>query len=360
MLSPISGALIDTAIVRSVHGAGAAFADLNQAFAWLNRRRVAATGSVTFQLAAGVNANRLVYAADINVSHPDGARVAIQGQPLTGALPAGSSLTYTGYGTAARLSDTTTNLAVLRNVYSTEIFFTAGKGFKITGAIGNVQDILATSDGTGNSTAFYFSNPFGSFTRCAAVGAAGSGLGVAGGVLNVVGTCYALGCASNGFSASLGGQITLLNGAVAVAMSNSVNGVQAYGASIGNSDGLSGAVYARGNAGEGLFATLCSTIQVSSGRCGARQRFQRLLRLEHVDDPRDRLPLLRQRGQRLPGGQHELPRRHEHDRHRQRLLRLLRLQRVAAHPPERDRNRGNGPRASPAAGSGGNNDAYMV
>lgn len=255
VLSPINGALIDTAVIKSVHGVGAAFVDLNAAFAWLNRRRVSATGSVVFQCSAGVGSNKVVYNADIVFAHPDGQRVTVQGQPIGGVLPAPTLLTCSGYGSAARAADTVTNLSLLRNVFNTEIAFTGGHGFRGTGALSNLQDIIFSSDGIGSSDGILWQNGAINLTRVAAVGFPGRGIISGAGFVGLLATCYALGNAATGIATTNGAVLTLSNSAIAVAMSNGVQGINNFASTLGLLGAGSPSLYARGNGGDGIVTT---------------------------------------------------------------------------------------------------------
>ncbi|MCJ2141863.1 hypothetical protein [Methylobacterium sp. E-066] len=272
VLSPISQPIIDTAVVKSVHGTGADFPDLNAAIAWANRRRIAATGSLTFQLAAGVNTARYIYNQSISFFHPDGARIVIQGQPITAALPAGSSLQVNGSSAANRLADTTQNLATLRNVFATEIFFTGGASIKGQGAIGGIAGLLITSDGTGADGIAWQSGTL-PLTNVGVFGAGGCGVQVNNATLLLSGTCYGIGNTQAGFQAAAGGFILTTLNAVMVGLSNATLGFGVFGGVIASTalGGLA-TLHARGNGSDGVQASggrvTASAASVSSSNGG--------------------------------------------------------------------------------------------
>lgn len=267
VMTPISMAVIDGALTKSVHGVGADFADLNAAFAWLNRRRIAASGTVTFQLAAGVNANKVVYTTDIFFQHPDGQRVTVKGQPLGGLLPDPSVLTCTGNSPSARASDTTVNLALLRNVYATEIAFQGGHTFRGRGALGSLQDLLITSDGIGGVDTFYWVTGSVGFTRCSAVGSASRGFAFTGVSAAITGNCYAFGHSGTGFSVEDGSVISLNTAALLVACSNGANGMLVGSGRLSSfAPGLP-QIYARGNTNHGLHLNASSGTVAAASIC---------------------------------------------------------------------------------------------
>jgi hypothetical protein len=239
---------------KTVGGTNPDFANLTAAFAWLSNYRIALTGSVTFQLAA----MQFVTTASIYFQHPDGARVTIQGATLKASPPAGSSLTISGNSPAARSSDTATNLAALRNVFATEIYLTSGAQFTGTGTLGNLQDILFTSDGSGSGDGIFWPAGRIAFTRVGNVGSAARGVCAYASYISISGNCYSLGCASHGMTSEGGGVISILNGGTIIGCSNGGDGVLANAASIqapvtGGAAGT-GTTYTRGNAVDGVGA----------------------------------------------------------------------------------------------------------
>lgn len=264
VVSPINQSILDTSVIKSVHGTGADFPDLNAAIAWLNRRRIASTGTVVFQSATGVGANKFVYTTNILFGHPDGARVTIQGQPLSGALPGASGMVLTGTGTAARASDTTQNLAILRNKFNTEIYFQGGCGFIGTGQLGNLNNILFTADGTGNVDVLNWQVGLANFTNVAAVGGGYRGIVAFNARIALQGNCYALGNLLQGMTAESGGVITLLFGSATALFSNGGKGAFANagtisppGFAVGNN---AGTLAASGNGDDGACAANGGTL----------------------------------------------------------------------------------------------------
>ena len=255
--------VIDTPLTRTVYGAGADFADLQTAFAWISRRRITSTGLVTLQLPIAKGASKIVSTTDIYFSHPDGERVLIVGQPLTQAVPAPAAFTITGNTGQARVTDTAAALISLRASYQTEITFSGGHGLYITGNLGSLQDILLTADGQGASKdVFLNENGLVSLTRVWAAG--GSGRGLAAGntaYLKMFGNCGAVGCGGDGVAASLNGTIIIPAGVV-VSMSNGARGIRASYASQIVAAAAS-TLAARGNGTDGFSAELGSGLYAS-------------------------------------------------------------------------------------------------
>lgn len=273
--------VVDSPLTRTVYGAGADFVDLPTAFTWISRRRITSTGSVTLQLPVAKGAGKIVSNSDIYFSHPDGERVFIVGQPLTQPVPAPSAFVITGNSGGARVTDTAAALISIRAAYQTEITFAGGTGFRVTGNLGSMQDILLTADGQGSSKDVFLSeNGLVSFIRVWAAG--GSGRGIAAGntaYLKMFGNCGAVGCASHGIAATLNGTL-LVPAGVVVSISNGARGFEASYASQ-MICAVASTVVARGNFTDGFSAELgsglyCSTSSSSSGngQAGFRCSFQ--------------------------------------------------------------------------------------
>jgi hypothetical protein len=137
--------IIDAPVSKTVHGTSPDFADLNAAFEWVSQYRITKNGSVAFNIRAG----QFTYAATpIVFEHPDGDRITINGATMLAAAPLASNFTCTGSSSGARASDATTNLAMLRTKYATEIKFTGANGLTINGNLGLLDKVLITGDGT--------------------------------------------------------------------------------------------------------------------------------------------------------------------------------------------------------------------
>jgi len=133
---------ITTHISKTVHGAGADFADLVAAFSWLRNYIITQTGYVTFLVASG----RWTYTQTVEIDHPNASRVAIQGAALLGASPQGSNMSVTGYHNAA---DGTNQIIYLRSIYATELSFTGGvTGFLISRGGLTLRYLLITGSQT--------------------------------------------------------------------------------------------------------------------------------------------------------------------------------------------------------------------
>lgn len=261
----IGATYITSAITKTVGGTSPDFADLNAAYQWLSSYRITLLGSVTFQLAGNAgagNALQHVYNTSVSLYHPDGARVTIKGGTLRAAQTAATALAYTGNTSTARGNDKTSNLTTLRAVYATEIVLQGGASLSGSGFLGNFQDILVSSDGTGGSTAFSWISGNLSITRSAFAGAGGAGLNIGSSYCALNGIVYAFGNAGTGAGAALGGQIALASGSTLITAGNGGSGIQAAGAQVKNFDGGSGTIYSRANGGDGAYLSDCAALSV--------------------------------------------------------------------------------------------------
>jgi hypothetical protein len=139
--------LIDTSITFTVHGAGANFTDLNAAFEYLSKLKITHNGAVTLQLAGAVSgiAQQFTYTSSVLMDHPNNGRITILGAPMLGALPT-TDAGYAVTGSANRVADTATNLAMLRTKFATELHFSACSGFAIKGEWPCLDQLLLTGD----------------------------------------------------------------------------------------------------------------------------------------------------------------------------------------------------------------------
>lgn len=259
MLTPVSEALINAPIVKTIAGFNPDFKDCFEAIIWLSRRRISNTGYVTFQHAAGVGNSKFVYANDIRFSHADQARVAFKGAPLNGSLPAPSALAYTGNAQANRVADTATNLNTMRGIFTTEISFVSGARFIVTGDMDLVQDVLFSSDGSGPVKTNIFQgygadnlvleNGNQNIRRIASVGAQQHGIATSRSNTLVGEQVITFGNGFCGFNC--GGETLVLAAASLSALSNGVHGFQISGG-LASADFTTAQIYARGNPDSGL------------------------------------------------------------------------------------------------------------
>ncbi|MBO0717440.1 MAG: hypothetical protein J2P55_08930 [Rhizobiales bacterium] len=110
---------ITTAVVKTVHGSGADFPDLNHAMAWVANYTITQTGSVTFMVAAG----KWTYTQTVEVDHSQSHRITVQGAALLGGTPQPGNISVTGFYSA---TDGSNQIIYLRSVHATELSFTGG------------------------------------------------------------------------------------------------------------------------------------------------------------------------------------------------------------------------------------------
>lgn len=150
MTSKIHMELIESSIKLIVGpNTGADFPDLNAAMAWLNRRRITNTGLVTFQLQGKTGgALQHVYGGSINIAHPDGRRLTIQG-PGMNFVPTPGNFWSANWNFAGNAAN---NLGMLKSAFQAEIHFTRGDStFYMSGRVGLVKDILVTGPAFGGA-----------------------------------------------------------------------------------------------------------------------------------------------------------------------------------------------------------------
>jgi hypothetical protein len=118
------------------------YPDFATAMAMLSRKTVSVNATVTMKLGVGIF-------PPIHFTHKDGGNFIIAGTMLA-AAPSLANFSQTGSSAAARASDATANLTMLRARYGTEIQTVgsgAGPGFRSYGAgAPQVQDLLITGD----------------------------------------------------------------------------------------------------------------------------------------------------------------------------------------------------------------------
>lgn len=155
MLSPIWMERI-AGTVQYVVGpnAGADFTDLNAAMQWLQRRRIADNGALTFMLQGATSGPALIhtYNVSILVEHPDGDKLTIAG-PAPVAIPRKGNFTTTGYSAGPINNDANNNVTMLRNNFRAEIRLAATSGglatqFTCRGNIGLITNLLITGGAT--------------------------------------------------------------------------------------------------------------------------------------------------------------------------------------------------------------------
>jgi hypothetical protein len=133
---------ITTHVVKTVHGAGADFPDLNEAMKWLGQYIITPTGYVTFMLAPG----KWDYITSVEINHPNANRISIQASALLGGTPQPGNLSVTGYHSSA---DGSNQIIYLRSVHATELSFTNGvNGFVIMRPGLTIRYLLITGSQT--------------------------------------------------------------------------------------------------------------------------------------------------------------------------------------------------------------------
>lgn len=139
---------INTQITKTVYGAGADFADLNAAFTWLSQKKIGANGYVTLLVSAG----QWLCTGTVDLSHPDGARIAVIGASLKAAVPTPSTFAVSGLTSSAQASDTTAWITLLRQtIYASELLFSGTGTIKCAGGL-NMSNLLISGSNAGPTT----------------------------------------------------------------------------------------------------------------------------------------------------------------------------------------------------------------
>ena len=176
MLSPIDMAVISTPLTYTVGpDAGANFVDLVEAFSWAGRRRIDYDGQLIFALQSQTTGSPKVhtYNKSVNMNHPDGVRITIKGAGMN-FIPSpgnfgGGYYSNVGPGSASGVvSEATAWTNVLRQAFQVELHFNATYGASIFGAIVNIQNVLFTGSGVGQSgqSLITIGESGGIFTNC--------------------------------------------------------------------------------------------------------------------------------------------------------------------------------------------------
>jgi hypothetical protein len=153
MLSKIHMEIIGTAVTFTVGpNAGADFANIPLAMAWVNRRRFDSDGSLLLNL-QGKTGTALVhtYNAYIIVDHPQGTHITIQGAGMNFVPSPGNFSSSVGPGSAAGIQgDANGHMAMLQTAFQSEIHFTSD-GLLINHSALNLHNILITGTGSNPS-----------------------------------------------------------------------------------------------------------------------------------------------------------------------------------------------------------------
>jgi hypothetical protein len=129
--------IIDSQIIKTVHGAGADFPNIGEAMYWLSHYTITTHGYVTFNIAAGQH----IYNTTVALVHGTLNRCGWNGAAMIGSPPTLASFQYTGN----RATDAAAQLAMLRTRYATELRFTGNNRLLIQGTI--LRNLLITNDG---------------------------------------------------------------------------------------------------------------------------------------------------------------------------------------------------------------------
>jgi hypothetical protein len=156
--------IISTEVTFTVHGPGANFTDLNAAFKYLGKYRITPTGHVILQLAGAAPGSaqsaQWVYTQGIEIAHPNNDRISIFGAPMLAPVSRNDTgYAWNGNSSSQRALDLTTNLAVLRTKFATELHFSGvvPAAVRMGGvALMHMDGILFTSDGNLSSTGVSF------------------------------------------------------------------------------------------------------------------------------------------------------------------------------------------------------------
>jgi hypothetical protein len=245
---------------------------VNQLFAALGRKRIATSGSLTIMLGAGIYGPPATSNTSVMVTyHADSDRITVQGAMKAGMTPPTSGhFVRSGYEAAYRANDAVANISMLRGRYATEIKIGSNPGVGIAhtgpGKI-RYKNLLVTGPNfavngqrgisCGQNSAIFCDG-------CSVWGSGDVGYGAdSGGSLSTT-NCHANICATRGFAATGGANMSLVYGG---SYSNGNAGTESsHGASIGSqaldSASLSLGFQASCNAGTGMQSVAGYTLAV--------------------------------------------------------------------------------------------------
>ncbi len=264
-------AIIDTPVTYTVHGSSPQFSDLNVAMGYLKRFTITRDGSVTLQIAGATSgvAQVFSYTTPVIIDHPNNGHINILGATMLAAIPTtDASYALTGSSPSARATDSAANIAMVRTRFATELHFTSGSSFEITGGqmcgidallitgdgsaaqglyLNGVLDPQIISKGTSGIAVYNFIGSGGIVLLCSSWGVTGPLLSLGNSIgINVISSFL-----------SPGAPITNI-----LVLSNSLYGVLALDNSFLEQQG---AIYANGNGSDGCIAVNASTILCVGG-----------------------------------------------------------------------------------------------
>lgn len=202
------------------------YATLAAALEYLQGKRVARGALITVSLAAGTGSSAHVVSDNLQLAHPDGDRILIQGATLTGANPVPGDFAQTGNDASARLSDLSANLTFLRSRFRTEIKVASGKSLSVSDGAIQLSRLLITNAGGGSATLLQgIDGRIFTAGPVALAGAGGLGYFGRGGFLQLgsSGPFYVCGSGNHGLQVSTGGRVEM--GAIVVSVGNAIEGV---------------------------------------------------------------------------------------------------------------------------------------
>jgi hypothetical protein len=170
--------LITTEVTFKVHGSGADFPDLVAAFTYLGKYKITPTGHVILQLAGAdpgsASAVQYVYYQPIIIAHPNNDRISIFGAKMLAPVSrSDAGYAWNGSSTAQRAADMSTNLAILRSKFATELHSPYNMQLvRISGtSLMHMDGILFTGSGPGTGVLFNCSGYMNNWPRLMAGGA---------------------------------------------------------------------------------------------------------------------------------------------------------------------------------------------
>jgi hypothetical protein len=255
-------AIIDGPVSYTV-GSGMQFADLSLAMEYLSKFTITHNGSAAINYSSGVYS----YTQNVNLTHPNGDRITINGMPtLLGGIVSGT-FSVTGSSSSARAIDRTATLANLRAIYPTELDFIGGTGMYILSNGITINNLLINGDRTGNPNLSLLSIQSSVVTlgNVSVINGGGFAIGGQSGHVSLTGPISGSGSISGGITFADCGSLLYGNTASSIyGTANDYSGLRAQGGSILRANGI-GKAHAWGNGAFGVLADENGCVECGPG-----------------------------------------------------------------------------------------------
>lgn len=243
-------------------GDGGDFADIGAAAGWLSSRIIIDGARVTLAFLAGEH----VFEEDFIWDYLYGHAVRIVGAAMLGDDPVLGDFAVTDFGSGARAANAATNVAMLRGKYASEIQMTNGARFIVRGALGLIDDLLITGDGTPGAYGLWFDRAIADIGTVSVHGTGDDGVYAVASTLGILSVLSASGGAADGIefeatTVSRSRASSAAPGGALLAFGNAGHGIDIQSGTFLRMQSAG----ARGNGANGLLVPYASDCWLQSG-----------------------------------------------------------------------------------------------